>query len=121
LKIILLTAFVFLGLCSGAISAKDTIEDKKIEFLLSSVENLKGAKFMRNGAEFDGKQAVEHLRMKRKRAGGRVQTADDFIRLCASKSTITGKPYMIRFSDGKTIKSEEYLREKLKGYCSNAK
>jgi hypothetical protein len=45
-----------------------------------------------------------------------VQTADDFIRLCASKSYVSGKPYMIILSNGKTMKSEEYFRKKLKEY-----
>jgi hypothetical protein len=121
MKNILVTAFVILALFSGAVSAQDNTEKKKIEFLISSVENLEGAKFIRNGSEYDGKEAAEHLRMKLQKAGGRVQTADDFIRLCASKSFITGKPYMIRLSDGKTIKSEEYFREKLKEYYSTVK
>jgi hypothetical protein len=89
--------------------------------LIFSVENLKGAKFIRNGTEHDGKEAVAHLQMKFLKAGRMVQTADDFIRLCASKSIITGKPYMIRLSDGKAIKSEEYFREKLKEYYSTVK
>ena len=120
MKNIMVTAFVILALFSGAVSAQDNIEKKKIEFLISSVENLKGAKFIRNGSEYDGKKAAEHLRMKLQNALV-VQTADDFIRLCASKSSITVKPYMIRLSDGKTIKSEEYFREKLKKYNSTVK
>jgi hypothetical protein len=117
---IMVTAFVILALFSGTVSAQNNIEKKKIEFLISSVENLKGAKFIRNGSEYDGKKAAEHLRMKLQNTLV-VQTADDFIRLCASKSSITGKPYMIRLSDGRTIKSEEYFREKLKKYNSTAK
>ena len=118
---IFVTAFVILALISGAVSAQDNIERKKIDFLISSVDNLKGAKFIRNGAEYDGKEAAEHLRMKLQKAGGKVQTADDFIRLCASKSFISGKPYMIKSSDWKTVKSEEYYREKLKEYNSTFK
>jgi hypothetical protein len=122
MKKILVAAFVILALFSGAVSAQENIEKKKIEFLLSSVENLKGAKFIRNGSEYDdGKAAAAHLRMKLQNAGGNVQTADDFIRLCASRSYITGKPYMIRLSNGKTIKSEEYFREKLKEYYLTVK
>jgi hypothetical protein len=121
MKKLLMAAVVMLALFSGALCAQDNIEQKKIEFLISSVENLKGAIFIRNGSEHDGKAAAEHLRMKLKSAGGRVQTADDFIRLCASQSYITGKPYMIRLSNGKTIKSEKYFREKLKEYYSNEK
>jgi Family of unknown function (DUF5329) len=121
MKNILVTAFVILALFPGVVGAQDTIEKKKIEFLISSVENLKEAKFIRNGSEYNGKEAAEHLRMKFRKAGDKVQTADDFISLCASKSYISGKPYMIRSSDGKTIKSEEYFREKLKEYSSTVK
>jgi hypothetical protein len=118
MKKILMATVVILVLFSGALNAQDNIEQKKIEFLISSVENLKGAIFIRNGSENNGKAAAEHLRLKLKNAGDRVQTADDFIRLCASQSYITGKPYMIRLSNGKTIKSEKYFREKLKEYYS---
>ena len=64
MKNILITSFVILALFSGVVNAQDNIEKKKIEFLISSVENLKGAKFIRNGTEHDGKEAAEHLRMK---------------------------------------------------------
>ena len=121
MKSILVASFVVLALFSGVVKAQDDIEKKKIDFLLSSVENIKGAKFIRNGTEHDGKEAAEHLRSKLKSAGGKVQTADDFIRLCASKSLISGKPYLIRSSDGKTENSEQYFREKLKEYNSTEK
>ena len=120
MKKILVAAFVILAIFSVTVSARDNIEKKKIEFLLSSIENLKGAKFIRNGTEHDGKEAAAHLRMKLQNALV-VQTADDFIRLCASKSSFTGKPYMIRLSDGKTMKSEEYFREILKKYNPTVK
>ncbi len=55
MKKILVSAFVILALFSGVVSAQDNIEKKKIEFLISSIENLKGAIFIRNGSEYDGK------------------------------------------------------------------
>ncbi|MEN6507791.1 MAG: DUF5329 family protein [Smithella sp.] len=116
MKNIIIAAFVILLLFFGMVSAQDNIEKKKIEFLISSVENLRGAKFIRNSSEYSGQEAAKHLRMKRQRAGDHVQTADDFIRLCASKSYTSGKPYLIRLSNGKTIKAEDYFREKLKEY-----
>jgi len=121
MKSILVTSFMVLVLFSGVAIAQDNIEKKKIDYLITSIENMKGAKFIRNGTEHDGKEAAEHLRSKLKSAGGRVQTADDFIRLCASKSFISGKPYMIRSSDGKTENSEQYFLEKLKEYDSTEK
>jgi hypothetical protein len=114
MKNIFVTAFVFLTVFAVVVSAQDNIEKKKIEYLISSVENLKSAKFIRNGSEYAGKQAAEHLRMK-------LQKADDVIKLCASQSYITGKPYMIKFSDGKTIRAEEFFRNKLKEYSSTVR
>jgi hypothetical protein len=120
MKNILVTSLVILTLFSGVLNAQEDIEKKKIEFLISSVEHLKGATFIRNGTEYDGKKAAEHLRMKLQNTVA-VETADDFIRLCASKSFISGKPYLIRSSDGKTINTEQYFRKKLKEYTSTAK
>jgi hypothetical protein len=115
------TLFVTLALLSGVVTAQDNIEKKKIEFLLFSAENMKGATFIRNGTEHDAKEAAEHLRMKLQKAGRKVQTADDFIKLCASKSVVSGQPYLIRLSDGKTIKSEQYFREKLREFDLSTK
>lgn len=121
MRSLLVFASVTLMIISGAIGAQADIEQNKILFLISSVETLEGAKFIRNGSEHDGNEAADHLRMKLKMAGGRVKTADDFIRLCASKSSMSGKPYLIRFADGKTVEADVYFRDKLKEYPPIAK
>lgn len=121
MKNILAVVLSGLLLFSGAAMAQDHVEKHKIDFLISSVEHSTGAKFIRNGSEYDGKDAAEHLKMKRDKVGRRVQTADDFIRLCASKSFVTGKSYLIRLPDGKLVRSETYLREKLKEFNAPAK
>lgn len=121
MKKILIITFAIISLFVVVSNAQDNLEKKKIEYLISSVQNLKGAKFIRNGTEHNSVEAAKHLRLKLGKAGNRVRTADDFIRLCASKSYITGTPYMIKFSDGKTISSEKFLREKLKEYSSTGK
>jgi hypothetical protein len=121
MKSVLVASFMLLALLSGVVNAQEDVEKKKIDFLLSSVENMKGAKFIRNGTEHGGKEAAAHLRMKLQKAGGKVRTADDFIRLCASKSFLTGTPYRIRSSDGKSVDSDRYFREKLKEYDPDAK
>jgi hypothetical protein len=107
-------------LVSGAVSAQDAWEQRKIEFLISSVEKLRGARFVRNGSEHGAKEAAAHLRMKLKTAGDKVKTADDFIKLCASRSSVTGVAYLIRFSDGTTIKSAEYFQAILEECCPPA-
>jgi hypothetical protein len=42
-----------------------------------------------------------------------VQTAEDFIRDCASDSSISGTPYEIRFADGTVLRAADFLRQKL--------
>ena len=63
MKSLMVIAFVILALFPGSVRAQDTIEQKKIDFLISSVETLKGATFIRNGTEHTGKEAADHLRM----------------------------------------------------------
>jgi hypothetical protein len=89
------------------------VEEKKIDYLIASIESLQNAQFIRNGVAYEAKAAADHLRLKRRGAGSRVATADDFIRLCASVSSMSGIPYQIRFSDGRVVSSETFLRERL--------
>jgi len=88
-------------------------ESARIEYLLSSIAALPDAQFVRNGSAYDAKAAVEHLRSKLRYAGSRVKTAEDFIRYCASESSVSGKPYEIRFSDGRVVPAAAFLRQKL--------
>jgi len=98
---------------NATVKAKLT-EAKKIEMLISYVRDLKGAVFIRNGTEHDAKGAAEHLAMKRDKAGKRIKTAVEFIVNIASKSSVSGKPYSIKFADGKTVSAQQALAEELK-------
>jgi|SRR5471032_1517343 hypothetical protein len=108
---------ILIGLCLmslGALAfAASPLEEKKIDYLVASIESLQNAQFIRNGTAYEAKAAANHLRLKRRNAGSRVATADDFIRLCASTSSMSGTPYEIRFSDGRVVSSEAFLRQRL--------
>lgn len=99
--------------------ADDFSETAKIQYLISSVETLQGATFIRNGREYDAGKASNHLRLKLKTLGNKVKTAEDFINLCASKSSMTGESYLIRFADGSIMKSEQFFKDKLKALAAN--
>ena len=88
-------------------------EDARIEYLLTVVASLHDAQFIRNGTSYDSATAVKHLRLKLRAAGSRIKTAEDFIRNCASASSVSGRPYEIRFSDGRVVRSADFLRQKL--------
>ena len=88
-------------------------EQSKIDWLLDQI-GRSAATFIRNGKEYDAAKAVSHLKQKLLFAGKRVQTARDFIEGIASRSEATGKPYEIRFPDGKKMLVGEWLSERLK-------
>jgi hypothetical protein len=114
-KTFCLLVFVLL-LTAAIVCAQSNSETAKIEYLIASVGELKGAKFVRNGTDYDAPAAASHLRLKLRAAGSKVKTAEDFIQYCASGSSISGEPYLIRFIDGATVKSEVFFRNQLKAF-----
>jgi len=109
----LLFAFMF-AVASGAALAEPMTEQQKIDALIHGVEDLPGAKFIRNGTAYDGHMAASHLRMKLNHSGGRVQTADQFITYIATGSSMSGEPYHVQFANGRTMTSADYFRGELK-------
>ena len=89
-------------------------EKQKIEALIKQVGDLKDAKFVRNGWTYEPATAVRFLRGKWEANDAEVKTARDFIDKVASASGTSGKPYLIRFKDGREIKSQEFLLAELK-------
>jgi hypothetical protein len=106
--------FVLLFLMGASLFARDAKEDARIDALLKGIASLEGATFVRNGEEHRAKDAADHLRSKLERSGERVKTAEDFIDGCATKSSVTGKPYKIRFADGVEKESGPYLHGELR-------
>jgi hypothetical protein len=107
-------------LCFATLTHADdlaSIETRKIHYLIAAIESLQDAQFIRNNTAYDAKSAADHLRLKWKNAGAKVVTAEDFIRLCGSVSSMSGKPYQIRYTDGRIITSAAFLRERLAKYA----
>ena len=101
---LLLTAAIALAL--------DPQTKAEIDELISYV-GTSGVRFIRNGTEYSGAEGAQHLRDKLARAGDRVKTTEDFITGVASTSYITGKPYLVKFADGHTQPTGDWLRAHL--------
>lgn len=93
---------------------KGPTEKEKIEALVKHIENLKDASFVRNDKEYDSRTAARFLKGKWDAQQKDVKTAIDFIEKAASVSSTSGKPYLIRFKDGREMSSGEYLKGELK-------
>jgi hypothetical protein len=88
-------------------------EEEKIERLIASIRELKGAVFVRNGGEHSAADAVEHMRRKWERGKKEITTAREFIAKAGSRSSLSGEAYRIRYSDGREVTAEEFLRKEL--------
>ncbi|TLD72749.1 hypothetical protein FEM03_01355 [Phragmitibacter flavus] len=112
---LLIALLLPLFVLSGVLLAAETPDQTRaIDALITHVEKLDEATFIRNGREYTAKNAAKFLRAKRKSKSDEISTATDFIEKAASYSGTTGKPYVIRFKDGKEMPHGEYLKTVLK-------
>ena len=84
-------------------------EKQKIEALIKYVGEMSDVQFMRNDSAYDAKTAAIFLRRKWQANDSEVKTAHDFIDKVATISGTSGKPYVIRFKDGREVKSRDIL------------
>ena len=100
---------VFTLLCTAAIAlGLDPQTKAEIDELITFVRTS-DVRFIRNGSEYSAAEGADHLRHKLTKAGNRVKTTDDFIKGIASKSYLSGKPYLVKFADGRTQPTGDWL------------
>ena len=89
-------------------------EMSRIDKLIRFVETQKDMKFVRNGTEYSCAEAAKFLRGKMESMGAEVTTAREFIERIATKSSMSGKPYHVKFADGRMMPSAQFLGDELK-------
>lgn len=94
-------------------SSSASTEAQKIDALIECVRSSTGAVFVRNGTEHSPAEAAQHLRQKLAAAGAEIGTAGEFIERIASRSSITGEEYRLRFADGRSVPVAEFLQAEL--------
>lgn len=98
---------------SSVAAAPPPHEQSRIDKLIRFVETQKGMKFVRNGTEYECDEAARFLRGKLQSMGKEITTAREFVERIASKSSMSGKPYKVKFADGKTMPASQFLGEEL--------
>ena len=111
-----LCVLLAIALLPSLIWARDAREQARIEFLIRGVETSSRVRFIRNGSEYDGVDGAKHLRMKLAYSGERVKTAEEFVKYCASESSMTHQKYQVRLPDGTTIDAAAYFNAKLREF-----
>lgn len=100
----------------------DVPESQKpeVQHLLEFVDTSE-CMFERNGKKHDAKDASKHIKRKYKHYRNKITTTEEFIEYSGSKSTMSGKEYLIYCSDNDPVKSQEWLLEELSVYRTNSK
>lgn len=111
---ILLVVFLAVGIIRP-VGAAEAAVHAEINYLLAVIERSEG-RFIRGGAEYTASEGAEHMRVKLKRAGGRIKTADEFIEGVATRSYLTGAAYLVRLPNGKTVATGPWLTEALAAF-----
>lgn len=121
--IILLGAFAALSVPSVAPPAglSSTVQSE-VAHLLTYIERS-GCQFYRNGTWYgDTKVAREHVELKYHYFAGKgqVNSTEDFITWAATKSELSGKPYMVKSGEGSPVPLAQWLTEELARYRKEA-
>lgn len=89
-------------------------EQSRIDRLIRFVETQQSMTFIRNGTEYSSADAGRFLRGKLETMGREVTTAREFIERIATKSSMSGRPYQVKFADGRTMLASQFLADELK-------
>lgn len=115
-RAVVTTASLMAGLSLPAAARAQPPENAQTEitFLLATVK-ASGCEFSRNGTWYDSMKAQAHLRKKYDYlvARNRIHTAEDFIQQVATKSSITGRPYVARCAGNHAVAADQWLRDRL--------
>jgi hypothetical protein len=71
--------------------------------------------FIRNGVAYDGADAVSHIEDKYDYYRDDIHSAEDFIALAASKSALSGKPYLVK-CDSTTEPAADWITRELAAF-----
>ena len=101
------------------LSAKDDFH-QEIDHLLNYVKTTE-CTYIRNGDSYKGPKAVSHIQRKYDYFEDDIHSAEDFIRLSATKSTMSGSKYHIKCPGKPEVTSSQWLLDELTRYRKTEK
>ncbi len=104
------TLLVLLFSIPNPATAKDDAMTDEIGQLIEHIQ-ASDCRFNRNGSWYEPVEAADHLNKKYRyvQKRGLVDTAEDFIEIAATRSSISGKEYVVQCEGAKPRKSADWL------------
>ena len=95
-------------------AAPPSIAAKEIEALISHVSALEDVSVRGGPLTVGGPTAARFLRHQLAAKVALIDSAEDFIRLCATRSEQTGHPYVVEYPGGRLLPAATVLADALK-------
>ena len=89
--------------------------DRTVQHLLDHV-SASGLTFLRNSDSYTAAEAAGHMLRKYRHFRTDIKTPEDFIELCATRSLMSGKPYLVVTEQGEEIRTSDWLKAALAEY-----
>ena len=105
------------NLKTGDSKTGDSKTADEINHLMDYIEKS-GCTFIRNGKSYPSNEAVKHIQKKYNylKKKNKIDSTEIFIKLCASESSMSGKPYFLECGDQARMKSKAWLETELTIY-----
>ena len=87
----------------------------EVQHLINFVSNS-SCQMVRNGTYHDGPEAIKHIQKKYKYYRDDIRTTEQFIEYSATKSTLSGKYYLVKCGSQNPVKTRDWLLQELKKY-----
>lgn len=97
---------------SGKRIRNETDYRDSIQLILQRMEQAKVV-FVRNGSVFSSEEAALHLHNKYQQVFEQVHSVDQFIAICAARSSVSGTLYLVRLPDGREMPCATWIRKEL--------
>jgi len=97
-------------------SAPDAEVEATVRYLIEYVSGSDRT-FVRNTSEYTPGEAAAHMEKKYRHFRDDIATPEDFIALCATKSLVSGQPYLVVDREGNTQRTGDWLRAALAAYA----
>ena len=109
------TAVLSTVVCGAAFSDVPDARRDEVDHLLEFVRTST-CMVERNGTKHSGENAHSHIQKKYDYFRDKIGTSEDFIAYSATKSTMSGKYYIVSCEDGPPIRTQIWLLRELEKY-----
>ena len=103
--------------CGNAPADVPPAQRAEVEHLIAFVRETE-CRIERNGKYYDGLAAVKHIEKKYAYFRDDIESTEDFIRLAASRSTLSGRAYTVICGDAEPIETQAWLLQELESLRS---